>query len=169
MDKSKKLLVIGYGNPGRGDDGLGPMFVDRLEKYMNHIKSSDDDPGSCDIDIILEEGFQLSPEYALNVSLCDSVVFVDADMSEECESFTLTSIGPGGAPAYTTHTISAEYVLRLCSEIFGKTTDAYKLAIKGYSWELGDEPSGKAIQNLEHALMHFQSRFLGNCVAEDIQ
>ena len=28
----KKLLLIGYGNPGRGDDGLGPALAEAIEQ-----------------------------------------------------------------------------------------------------------------------------------------
>ena len=30
----KKILIYGYGNPGRQDDGLGTMLVERLEQRV---------------------------------------------------------------------------------------------------------------------------------------
>jgi Ni,Fe-hydrogenase maturation factor len=33
MSAQKKILVIGFGNPGRLDDGLGPAFVREIEKF----------------------------------------------------------------------------------------------------------------------------------------
>ena len=32
------VLIVGYGNPGRGDDALGPELVARLEALLNHIE-----------------------------------------------------------------------------------------------------------------------------------
>ena len=31
------MLVFGYGNPGRGDDALGPTFVERLEQACTDV------------------------------------------------------------------------------------------------------------------------------------
>ena len=38
----KKILLYGYGNPGRQDDGLGVLLVEELEKWskINQIDSS---------------------------------------------------------------------------------------------------------------------------------
>jgi Ni,Fe-hydrogenase maturation factor len=32
MNSISKLLLFGYGNPGRGDDALGPELISRIAK-----------------------------------------------------------------------------------------------------------------------------------------
>ena len=32
-----RTLIIGYGNPGRQDDGLGPAFVSRLIRQQDYL------------------------------------------------------------------------------------------------------------------------------------
>ena len=38
-----KLLIIGYGNPARGDDGLGPLVAEHIEslKSLRHWQHID--------------------------------------------------------------------------------------------------------------------------------
>jgi hypothetical protein len=61
------ILVIGYGNPGRHDDGLGPAFAELVEKLdLDHVT--------------VEAGYQLTVEDAAIISEHDVVVFVDAAM-----------------------------------------------------------------------------------------
>ena len=65
-----KVLFIGYGNPGRLDDGLGPAIASEIEKLeIKDIK--------CDSD------YQLSVEDAVDINQHDIVIFADADESFE--------------------------------------------------------------------------------------
>ena len=52
------ILVYGYGNPGRGDDGLGPAFVEALELL-----------GATDLDC--ESDYQLAIEDAASLAKYD--------------------------------------------------------------------------------------------------
>src|ERR1035441_6445297 len=60
-----ELLVIGYGNTLRGDDGVGPRVAEAIEKLnLPGVRT-----------LVCQ---QLSPEYADPVSRARTVVFVDA-------------------------------------------------------------------------------------------
>ena len=63
-----KILLFGYGNPGRGDDGLGPELVSR-------IAQTDLAGVECQNDM------QLQVEHVTDLQGCDRVMFIDADMS----------------------------------------------------------------------------------------
>ncbi|MCC7218819.1 MAG: hydrogenase maturation protease, partial [Burkholderiales bacterium] len=68
--KIAPFLVIGIGNPSRGDDALGPLLVERIEAM--------DLPGvECLTD------FQLQVEHALDLVGREQVVFVDATAAGE--------------------------------------------------------------------------------------
>jgi hydrogenase maturation protease len=63
-----KLLVFGWGNQSRGDDGLGAAFVGEAERH----------PG---VELLVD--YQLQPEHALDLVGRDEVLFVDASTSGE--------------------------------------------------------------------------------------
>jgi hydrogenase maturation protease len=65
-----KVLVIGYGNPGRQDDGLGPAAALRIGSLgWPNLRAFD--------------GYQLNIEDALDVAAHDVVWFVDAAKTGE--------------------------------------------------------------------------------------
>jgi hydrogenase maturation protease len=134
-----KILVFGIGNPGRGDDGLGPALIQELERQLL--------PG-----IDLDADYQLSVEDSLTVSEHEVVVFVDADVlgPEPC---SLRRIGPAvGELGFSTHGVEPGGVLALAQQIFGHEVEAYLLGIRGYELELSDQLTAKARGNLRRAL-----------------
>lgn len=151
MDQ-KKILVFGIGNPGRGDDGLGPKFVERLRgRASTDAEFKNSAPaGACD----LEFRYQLNIEDALTIKDHDFVVFADATTTGE-EPATVTEIFPSDAIAFTTHRMSPAAVLALCHELFGRAPRAYTLAIRGYDWDIGESLSEQAESNLELAIERF--------------
>lgn len=131
------ILVYGYGNPGRQDDGLGPALVERLDKA--HL------PG-----VATDSNYQLQIEDAVAVSESGTVIFVDAAVNGE-EPFTFTELDPSSEITFSTHTVSPGSVLALCHELYRKTVRAYVLAIRGYGWEPVEELTPAAERNLEEA------------------
>jgi hydrogenase maturation protease len=134
------ILVLGIGNPGRRDDGLGPHFIDRL-RALNL-------PG-----VAADANYQLQVEDALSVSRFKRVVFVDAARAIEAP-FEMTEIEPLAEFAFTTHSLAPHTVLALSRELYRKTPTAFLLAIRGYDFGLGEGLSGRAERNLEAALGH---------------
>ncbi len=151
MDQ-RKILVFGIGNPGRGDDGLGPTFVERLRgrsstdaEFKNSAAA-----GACD----LEFRYQLNVEDAHTIKDHDLVIFADATTTGE-ELATVTEIFPSDTIAFTTHRMSPAAVLALCHELFGRAPKAYTLAIRGYDWDIGESLSERAERNLALAMELF--------------
>ena len=143
------ILVYGYGNPGRQDDGLGPALVERLDKA--HL------PG-----VATDSNYQLQVEDAVAVSETGTVIFVDAAAAGE-GPFTFTELEPANEVTFTTHTVSPASVLALCQEMYGRAARAYVLAIRGYRWEFIEELSKDAERNLDQAY-----RFLKGKIVEII-
>src|SRR5271166_6728975 len=75
-------LIIGYGNPLRGDDGLGWQVASELAKCVDAL-----------ISVLAVQ--QLTPELAEPVSDADLVIFVDACCDGEPGSWRCESIRPG--------------------------------------------------------------------------
>ena len=139
-----RTLVMGIGNPGRGDDGLGPRLVERLEPAR---------PESADLD----SNYQLNVEDALACSHYATVIFVDASASGKAP-FEFSQLEPARDIAFTTHELSPASVLALCEELYGRRPEAWLLAIRGYAWDLGESLSPLAEINLSAALAFLVGR-----------
>jgi hydrogenase maturation protease len=139
-----RILVYGYGNPGRQDDGLGPAFIELLD--------ADEIPG-----VVTDCNYQLQIEDAVAVSESDAVIFVDAASSGD-EPFTFNEIGPTGETSFTTHSVSPGSLLALCREIYRKKVRAHLLAIRGYEWDFVGELTPGAEKNLDLAHRFFKNK-----------
>jgi hypothetical protein len=87
------LLVIAVGNRSRGDDALGPLLLDRLERWRAS--------GDRGADLELLEDFQLQIEHALDLAGRRLVLFVDAG-TRTAAPFVFYATGaaaPGAATA----------------------------------------------------------------------
>jgi len=139
-------LICGVGNPGRGDDGIGPALVSRLEKERKA------EPGlKAGSELSVEIRLQLNVEDALTFSQFDRVVVVDASRSAE-PPFSFTPLESAPGVSFSTHALSAGAVLAWCRTLYGKSPDAYILAVRGAAWELGEKLSREAEENFGRAL-----------------
>ena len=133
------ILVYGYGNPGRGDDGLGPALVAALEPLAA-------------AGLTCESDYQLAIEDAATLAAYDVVVFVDADMSGPAP-FWFDRVEPSRELSFSSHSATPGQVVGLAREMFGAQVKAYVLGIRGYRFgELGDSLSEQASANLALAL-----------------
>ena len=142
MSKKLKILLYGYGNPGRKDDGLGPILVDLIEKWV--IKNEI-------INISVDSNYQLNIEDAYTIRDYDIVIFIDASI-EEIDDFIVTRVQPSDKVNYTMHSASPSFVLNLCNKIYNYTPETYLLHIKGYEFQLEEGLSQRASKNLDEAL-----------------
>lgn len=136
----KKILLIGYGNPGRLDDGLGPAFAREAEQFAPRELTVDSD-------------YQLNVEDADAAAKHDIVVFADADTSG-VEPFWIKTIHAGPPQvSFSSHSMSPEGVLALARDLFHATPKAYLLGIRGYEFnEFGQALSPEAQANLSAAV-----------------
>ena len=137
----RSLLVFGYGNPGRGDDALGPAFVERLEQA---------DAVAGDIACLTD--MQLQVEHVTDLGGRTMLLFVDADAS--ClPPFRLSRIHAERDGSYTSHAMSPGALLYAYRQVYGvEAPPAYLLRIRGYAFALGESLGRQAAANLEAAL-----------------
>lgn len=134
-----KVLVIGYGNPGRLDDGLGPAFADAVERLGI--------PG-----VVADSDYQLVVEDASDVATYDVVIFADAAVTGP-EPFFFKTVEPKDALSFSSHSVEPEALLALAHGAFGGKTRGYALGIRGYLFnEFGEALSKDAQRNLAAAL-----------------
>jgi len=133
-----KVLLIGYGNPGRLDDGLGPALADAIAA-LNLPR------------VTVESDYQLQPEDAAQIACHDVVIFADADIN--CaDPFRFERIEPKRQTNFSSHSTSPEALLALAHDAFGATTPGYVLGIRGREFDdFGEGLSAAARSNLEAA------------------
>ena len=144
----KKLLIYGYGNPGRQDDGIGARFVEMVDAWIEQEKLTD---------IFTDCNYQLNIEDSAVVADYETVIFVDASVVEEVEDYKLETIQPNDATIeFTMHAVSTSYVIDLCRKLYGKTPQAYVLHVKAYEFDFKEELTPKATLNMEAAFQFLQ-------------
>ncbi|NQT65416.1 MAG: hydrogenase maturation protease [FCB group bacterium] len=147
----KKILLYGYGNPGRQDDALGIRFIEEMQTWVeeNGYKN-----------ISFDSNYQLNIEDADTISGYDIVFFIDASM-ESIKSFSITKVEQSNAQVeFTMHAISPGVVLSLCQQIYNKVPQTHLIHIKGFEWELEFDKglTEKAEKNLQDALRFIQEK-----------
>lgn len=136
-----RILIYGYGNPGRQDDGLGILLAEHIGRWAqknNH---------SC---ISTDTNYQLNIEDAERISCFDLVVFCDSSVSD-IDRVLLEKIVPDLKIDFSMHAVTPSFVLALCHTIFNCQPSAYQLHIKGYTWEFMQSITPEAEKNLKHA------------------
>ncbi len=137
-----KILIYGFGNPGRQDDGLGNAFVERMEQWVK-------EQGLEGFEF--DSNYQLNIEDATEISDKDLVIFADASV-EDIEDFVLTQVDADTKVAFTTHAATPGYIVQLCQDIYKRIPPTYLLHIKGYEWAFREGLTEKAMENLQKAV-----------------
>ncbi|MFO7641437.1 MAG: hydrogenase maturation protease [Candidatus Competibacteraceae bacterium] len=151
------VLILAVGNPSRGDDALGPLFLERLAEWLD----LHGDRG----DVELLADFQLQIEHVVDLEERDLALFVDASVS--CPPpFQFTRPRPAQDVSYTSHALSPAAVLHVYAQVHhAPPPPAFQLAIRGESFELGEPLGAVAEANLAAALA-FTERLLARRNAE---
>jgi len=142
-----RILIYGYGNPGRQDDGLGVLLSEEIQEWARNENLSS---------VETDQNYQLNIEDADKISQFDIVVFVDASVND-IDSFKMELVVPDMKSEFSMHSVSPSFVTGLCQEVFNKKPLVYQLEIKGYKWEFMQEMTSDARKNLLSAESHLKS------------
>lgn len=132
------LLVIGYGNPLRCDDGVGPRVAEAVEALQL--------PG---VHTLICQ--QLSPEHAEPIARARTVIFVDAAMDAPKE-VQLRQLEPNKSSQLMAHAADPRTMLALARDVFGHCPEAWWLTIPAVKLGFGEELSPVARQGYAAAL-----------------
>lgn len=140
-----RVVVFAWGNESRGDDALGPLFLEAAEAVAGELGG----------DFTFVGDFQLQPEHATDLLDRDLALFVDASRDLDAP-FALRELAARRDATFTTHGMSGEAVLAAYVAAFGQEPPpAFELAIRGEAFMLGSELSPSAQIGLEGALALF--------------
>jgi len=138
-----KILIYGYGNPGRQDDGLGNLFVEEMQKWAeeNNLDYLD-----------FDSNYQLNIEDSERISDKEIVIFADASV-EKIEEYCLTKVFPEpNQIEFTMHAVSPAFIAKLTNDLFKKMPAIYLMHLKGYEFDFKEGISENASKNLNNAL-----------------
>ena len=130
-------VVIGYGNPGRGDDGAGPLLAERVEQWALPA-----------VEVVSD--YQLNVEHAADVAESDLAIFIDASVDAP-EPWELRPLAPANRNDFTTHAMLPETVLETSDKVYGARPPSFVLAVRGDNFELGAKPSADFLRRIESA------------------
>lgn len=141
-----KVLLYGFGNPARGDDGLGPALAAAIEELGLP-------------NITVDANYQLTVEDAAEIAGYDAVVFADAAIQgstpfwfSRVDDTAIKRVG-GNHIGWTSHSVSPAQVVALARDLFASKVSAYALGIRGYEFgDLDEALSSRAIDNLTEAV-----------------
>ncbi len=110
------MLVVGYGNRLRRDDGVGQEVADVLAGVL------------AENDATVLAVHQLLPELAEDVSRAETVIFIDATVGRPAGSVTVEVLAPGAA-AGAPHELGPFEVLALARDLFGSCPRALLVGV----------------------------------------
>ena len=119
-----RTLVIGIGNPLRGDDGLGWRAVEALRRtaYAQEV-----DTITC---------HQLTPELAETAAAADCVIFIDACIGNPPGKIRVNRIARshgGGQPL--THRLDPQGLMQYARTIYGASPQAWIFSMTGADYD----------------------------------
>ncbi len=152
-DPAKPILIMTWGNPSRGDDAIGPVMHDRLEKeVLNGVEVLTD--------------FQLQIEHTMDMQQRDRIIFVDASTTAAAP-FEFQRLLPVIDNSYTTHAMSPESLLATYEKVNHESPPpAYMLSVRGYDFGLGLPLSEQAGNNLAKALSFIKTLINENLASD---
>jgi len=119
-----RVLVIGYGNPSRRDDGVGHYVAQEIqERAVGNISTF--------------TVFQLGPELTETVKDYELVVFVDAQVGQSAEGLNVIPVEAAYRPSAFTHVMSPASLLALTKALYKKQPEAFIVAVPGYDFDFG--------------------------------
>jgi hydrogenase maturation protease len=148
VDPSESVLVIAYGNPQRGDDGVAWKVLDALEA---------EPPRAGAPPLVLKRVHQLAPELAEPAGRARAVIFVDARADAAPGAISCEPVTPGAGTASLTHSLSPQAVLLYAERLFGHVPRAAVVTVGGSSFDHASELSPEALQAVPKAARRVRS------------
>jgi hydrogenase maturation protease len=132
------LLVVGYGNTLRGDDGVGPKVADAVEALaLTGVRVL-----ACPL---------LTPELAEPISRAGMVIFVDAAVDAPLD-VQCRKLEPAPSSQVMAHAANPATLLALARDVFGHAPEAWLLTIPVTELGIGETLSPLAQRGFDLAI-----------------
>lgn len=134
------VMVIGYGDDLRSDDGIGQRVANAIESWrLSTVQSL--------------AVHQLTPELAVTLASADLAIFVDASTKAEAVDVQVRSLLPPAMNLMSENLADPRSLLALTQSLYGHCPSAWWVTIPGINFEFGDRISPTAEQGIAIALV----------------
>lgn len=138
----QKIIIIGYGNTDRQDDGVAWHVLASVARGLGHPVSDPPGEGFFPGEAVqlgtatlqLEFHLQLVPEFAETIAGYDAVMFIDAHTGNIQEDLRFTEIQSQFQASPFTHHLTPQSCLELARALYGKQPAGYLVTIRGYEF-----------------------------------
>jgi hydrogenase maturation protease len=150
----KNLLILGYGNPDREDDGVAWHILRALaiKLDLQAPESYEDEFSECE-QIDFDFQLQLTPEMAEDIVAYPYVCFVDAHTGNIPEPVRLIEVESEFQASPFTHHLTPQSLMSMCETLYGKKPDAALLSVLGHRFlftrQLSEETTALVPQALD--------------------
>jgi hydrogenase maturation protease len=127
--RARGVLVVGYGNTLRGDDGVGRVVAERL--------AADPRLRGADVRAV----HQLTPELASDVSAANLLVLVDASTDTPEGSVLVQALPPVATAGSSSHHVGPSTLVALARELWGAAPPVYLVEVGVETMDVGDRLS----------------------------
>jgi hydrogenase maturation protease len=122
-----RVLVIGYGNPLRGDDGFGPTVASRL---IPHVDTDQ-------VEVLIIQ--QLTPDLAEPVSRAARTILIDARVGDSPGEIHVEPVSrPAGAPVTYQHHVDPGVLFGAAQSLYGVTPDMTLITVEANQFDMGE-------------------------------
>ena len=136
-----RTLIIGYGNPTRGDDGIGWVAAERLAQELR------------DPQVRLLTLQQLALELASEWSEVDRVILIDAVRASPAGRVLVTQIGPAASAAEPfSHQLAPASLVECTRVLYGRCPETWLVSVSGESFEFSEQLSASVAAALPQVL-----------------
>jgi hydrogenase maturation protease len=150
-----EVLIIGYGNPLRGDDAVGWQAAERLRESIR------------DEQVEIVTSHQLTPEMADTISRARIVIFIDADCDNREGEIVFRRVEPDpSAPELFSHQLTPEVLLGVASRLYGGSATGVLISMGVRSFEYGAELS-EAVRTALPALLERVQKLCGEWLSAE--
>lgn len=133
------ILVLGYGNEERGDDGLGPHIAASVAALKL--------PG-----VRVRTAVQLLPELAADLAEVRLAFFVDAATDPSESAVQVQFLGVESATDWCTHCADPRPLLALTRALYAYAPQAWWFKVTGQKFDFGQGLSASAEKNACQAI-----------------
>lgn len=149
-----KILVCGYGNPFRTDDGVGHVLAPAIAALLKKRGE--------EAEVRLEH--QLLPEMAEDFARYDLLIFADARVpgssGPDSGGFDMREIAPDPAfEGLNIHSVGPEWVLALAARVGGRISPSLLISVEGESFDFGEELTPRCEERMKAVLAAFEKWF----------
>ena len=119
-----RILIIAYGNPLRGDDGIAWHAAQCLREKL---------PFASIVSV-----HQLTPELAALAAEADGVLFLDAARCGEPGEISCARVDSETDGSQSSHWLTPAQVMALCRQLYSVTPRALVVSVAGECFDHGD-------------------------------